>query len=162
MRLAHRTLLALSLVLAGCSGFEDPLSRGERRELTRARARWNSSPVRAAYRYELRQSCFCPPEITTFNTITVIDGVVVDVRNERGEQVARNLWAQFATVEQLFARLDANYASELEDITVRFDPQYGYPVEMTFDYGPNIADAGASYTARNLQAAVRTGGSAGG
>lgn len=158
MHLAHRTLLAMSLVLAGCSGIEDPLSGRERRELTRARARWNSSPVRAAYRYELRQSCFCPSEITSWNTVTVVEGVVVDVRNARGEQVTRNRWAWYATVDQLFARLEVNGAHEmLEDITVRFDPQFGYPVEMTFEYGPNIADAGASYSARNLQAVLFPG-----
>lgn len=158
MRPAHRTLLAMSLLLAGCSGIEDPLSGRERRELVSARARWNSSPVRAAYRYELRQSCFCPPEITNWNTITVIDGVVIDVRNDRGEQVSRDRWTWYATVDQLFARLEVNGAHELlEDITVRFDTQYGYPVEMTFEYGPNIADAGASYSARNLQAVLRTG-----
>jgi Family of unknown function (DUF6174) len=155
MRHARRTLLVLALLTSGCTGVEDPLSRSETRAFISARARWNNSAVRTAYTYEFRQSCFCQPEITVWNRVTVIDGVVTDVRTERGDTVPRNLWALFPTVDRLFARLETTTDTYLEDITVRFDPQYGYPVEMNFLYGPQIADAGAAYYARNLRAAVR-------
>jgi len=148
-------LIVLSLLTAGCSGAEDPLSRREIRELVSARARWNNSPVRNGYAYEVRQSCFCPTEITVWSSVTVIDGVVVDVRTERGEPVPRNLWASFATVDRLFATLDPTGDAYLEDITVRFDPQYGYPVELAFVYSSQIADANVAYNARNLRAAIR-------
>ncbi len=150
-----RMLLALSLLAAGCSGVEGPLSRREARALVSARALWNSSAVRNAYTYEIRQSCFCPREITVWSSVTVIDGVVADVRTELGEPVSRNLWPIFATVDRLFASLNATRDEYLEDIIVRFDPQYGYPVELTLEYGPQIADAGVAYSARNLRAAAR-------
>lgn len=153
----QRTLLTLTLALlmSGCRGIEDPLSRSETRAFISARARWNNSPVRAAYTYEFRQSCFCPTEITVWNRITVIDGVVTDVRTERGDTVPRNLWALFPTVDRLFARLETTSDTYLVDIIVRFDPQYGYPVEMNFVYGQQIADADASYYARSLRAVAR-------
>ncbi len=155
MRHVRKTLLMLALLTSGCSGVEDPLSRSETRAFISARARWNNSPVRTAYTYEFRQSCFCPPEITVWSRVTVIDGVVTDVRTERGDTVPRNLRPLFPTVDRLFARLETTDDSYLEDITVRFDPQYGYPVEMNFVYSQQIADAGASYYARSLRAAVR-------
>ena len=137
----------------------DPLTLREKRDLVNARALWYSSPVRNSYRYELRLSCFCPTELTQWNRITVIDGVVVDVQTEQGAAVSRDQWSSYATVDRLFATLEADGDSELEDITARFDPQYGYPVEMNFFYSPEIQDAGASYFARNLQAVARAGGS---
>jgi hypothetical protein len=155
MHPVSRVLLVLSLLAAGCSGIEDPLSRREIRELVSARARWNSSPVRNAYTYDVRQSCYCAVEVTLWNSLTVIDGVVVDVRTERGEPVPRSLWPMFSTVDRLFATLEVLDDSNLEDIIVRFDAQYGYPVEMDFVYGPQIADAGIAYYARNLRPAVR-------
>ena len=155
MRSVSRLLIVLSLLALGCSGTEDPLSRRETRELVSARARWNNSPVRNAYSYDIRQLCFCPIEITVWSSVTVIDGVVVDVRTERGDPVPRYLWASFATVDRLFATLQAPSDAYLEDITVRFDPRYGYPVELTFVYSSGIADAGVAYSARNLRAAVR-------
>ncbi len=160
-RSARQACLALALLLGGCSGLEDPLSGRELRELTRARARWNSSPVRTAYRYDLRVSCFCPPEITNWNTITVIDGLITGVVTEQGQPLPRERWNLYATVDRLFALLDQPNDEYLEDITVKFDQQYGHPLEMSFLYGPQIADAGANYFVRNLRAAVRTAGAGG-
>ncbi len=148
-------LVVLSLLATACGGAENPLSRRETREFISARARWNNSPVRNAYTYEVRQLCFCPIEITVWSSVTVVDGLVVDVRTVGGEPIPRNLWAMFATVDRLFATLEATRDAYLEDITVRFDPQYGYPVELAFVYNSGIADAGVTYNARNLRAAVR-------
>ncbi len=155
MHRVPRTLAALTLLLTACSGIEDPLSRHEKRELVSARARWNNSPVRNAYRYDVRQSCFCPVEITRWNTLTVIDGVVTDVKTETGEAVPRDRWGSYATVERLFSTLEVERDTQLEDITVRFDAKYGYPLEMNFIYGPQIADGGGAFFARNLMAVTR-------
>lgn len=155
MRHFSRALLALSLVAAGCGVLDDPLSRREQRELTSARARWNSSALRDAYVYEVRQSCFCPPTVLNWHVVTVVGNVVVNVVDERGGPVDRSQWPFFDTVDRRFARLEATYESYLKDITVRFDPQYGYPVEMTFEYDQGIADAGGAFYARNLRAVER-------
>lgn len=162
MRTVRYTLLALLLILSGCSGIEDPLSTRELRELVSARTRWNASPVRTAYRYEVRQSCFCPSEFVTWNTVTVIDGVVVEVRTEEGSLAPQSLWSAYPTVERLFLALTESQEDEyLDEVTVRFDPQYGYPLEMNFITSPEIADGGGAYFARNLRAAARPSGAGG-
>jgi hypothetical protein len=146
-----RRPLLLALLLIGCTVADGPLSPNEVRELSRARQRWNTSGARPSYRYEVRQACFCPVEITRWNTVTVRDGAVVGVLDDKGVAVPSNLWRSFPTVDEQFARLELTESEYLEDITVRFDPQDGYPLEMNFIYGNQIADAGGAIYSRNLR-----------
>ena len=151
LRSLCRRPMLLALLAAGCTISDGPLSPNEVRELSRARQRWNTSGARPSYRYEVRQACFCPPEIVTWNTVTVRDGAVVGVLDDKGLPVRSNLWPMFPTVDELFTRLERTQSDMLEDITVRFDPQDGYPLEMNFIYGNQIADAGGAVYARNLR-----------
>lgn len=145
------SLVFALLLLEGCEQMTDPLSPREVRELSTARAKWNGSSIRNGYQYEVRQSCFCPPESTQWHTITVRNGVVVAVKNAAGTVVPSDRWSWYPTADQLFEQLRRTGESELEDITVKFDAQYGYPVEMNFIYSTRILDAGGSTYARNMQ-----------
>ena len=80
MRVLYRLLLPLMLLLAGCRE-DGPSSLRERQELRAARTRWLANSVRVAYRFEVRQSCFCPPDVERWHTVTVINDVITDVRN---------------------------------------------------------------------------------
>ena len=148
----RQIVLALSLLVAGgCSITTAPFSGAERRELVKARIRWEASPARNAYRYEVRQSCFCPEEFVRWNTITVVNGAIVDVRTTEGVPVPSARWESYLTVERLFSILDTGTDDRyLEDVVVRFDPVHGYPTEMTFTTSPEIADGGGATYARNL------------
>jgi Family of unknown function (DUF6174) len=143
--------MLLALLVAGCTVSDGPLSPNEVRELSRARQRWSTSAARPSYRYEVRQACFCPVEITRWNTVTVRDGAVVGVLDDNGVAVPSTQWRSFPTVDEQFARLELTESDFLEDITVRFDPQDGYPLEMNFIYGNQIADAGGAIYSRNLR-----------
>lgn len=151
MRIRLRSLLTTCLLLAACGG-DGPLSIREVREIQLARARWLAAPVRMAYRYEVRQSCFCPSEFTRWNTVTVVNDVVIDVRvTDTEAAVPAAQWGSYPTVERLFTSLNLENSDYLDDVTVRFDAQYGYPVEVVFVASPEIADGGGGYFARNLQ-----------
>ncbi len=150
MHVIRHILLASLLCILGCSALDDPLSAIERRQIVAARARWNASSVRNAYRYEVRQSCFCPPEVISWNTVTVIDGVVVEVRNGGGALVPEAQWRLFLTVDRIFTLLEQPSETELEDVRVAFDAQVGYPLAVEFRYSSRIADAGLMVSARNL------------
>ncbi|AMW05972.1 DUF6174 domain-containing protein [Gemmatimonas phototrophica] len=139
------------LLLGGCEQMTDPLSPREVRELALARAKWNGSSIRNEYQFEVRQSCFCPPEVTEWHTVTVRNGAVVSVKNAAGTVLPSNRWSWYRTVDQLFEQLIRTGESELEDITVQFDAEFGYPVEMNFLYSSRIADAGGATYARKLQ-----------
>ncbi|MCC7054327.1 MAG: hypothetical protein IT355_13755 [Gemmatimonadaceae bacterium] len=157
-RLAQRAVLAVTLLVAGCAGHGDPLSPGEIRALAIARDRWHHSAARNAYRYEVLQSCFCPPEVSQWNTITVIDGVVVGVVDQGGTTVPAERWSSHLTVDGLFAALDREPDDFLDDIIVRFDPTDGYPLEINFIASPQVMDGGGAIFARNLRPVVRPGG----
>jgi Family of unknown function (DUF6174) len=150
MSMAARLALAV-LLLTGCEQMTDPLSPSEVRALSIARAKWNGSSIRDGYQYQVRQSCFCPPEATEWHTISVRNGVVVGVKKADGTVVPSDRWSWYRTVDQLFEQLLRTGESELEDITVQFDAQYGYPVEMNFLYSTRILDAGGAIYARNMQ-----------
>lgn len=150
MRLSRHVLLSMLLLLCSCSSLTEPFSFRERQAFIQARARWNVSDVRNAYRYEVRQSCFCPPEVTSWNTVTVVNDSITDVRTATGEVVPASSWRYFSTVEDLFARLDTPDDDYLRDITVQFDVTYGYPLRLSFAYDADVLDAGVEWTARNL------------
>ena len=149
--LLRGTLTGLLIAFAACTISDGPLSPNEVRELSRARQRWSTSAARPSYRYEVRQACFCPSEIATWKTVTVRDGAVVGVVDDAGVPVPTTIWVWFPTVDELFTRLERTQSDMLDDITVRFDPQDGYPLEMNFIYGNQIADAGGAVYARNLR-----------
>jgi hypothetical protein len=149
----RRSLIALVLLFTACSD-DGPLSIKEIREIQAARARWLASPVRAGYRFEVRQSCFCPEEYVRWNTVTVINDTIIDVRaTQSGEVVPAARRSSYLTVEEMFASLPTGRDEYLVDVQVRFDPQYGYPLEISTFARPEIADGGGSIFARNLQPA---------
>lgn len=143
--------IALLVLVAGCAD-DGPLSIKEIREVQAARARWLTSPVRAAYRFEVRQSCYCPEEFVRWNTVTVINDTIIDVRaTQSGEVVPAARRSSYLTVEKMFASLPTAGDEYLVDVQVRFDRQDGYPVEISVVGRPEIADGGWSVFARNLQ-----------
>jgi hypothetical protein len=147
--------LALLALCAGC-GLDGPLSVRALRELQVARARWLSSSVRNAYTFEVRQSCFCPEEFVRWHTVTVMNGVVTDARvTETGQNAIRPPWTNFLTVERIFAALfQAEDDDSIDDIRVRFDSQYGYPVAIETTAKANVADGGGAIYARNLRPVI--------
>ena len=146
-------LLAIVAVLVSCSD-DGPLSIRELRDVEKARARWLNSSVRRAYTFEVRQDCYCPVEFVRWNTVTVVNDSVTDVRVTAGDlAVPRSMWSSVVTVERMFATLSVVDQTYLEDVRVRFDAQYGYPVAIELLAGPQIADADRAVYARNLRPA---------
>lgn len=147
----RQSLIALFLLVGACAD-DGPLSIPEIRAIQAARARWVASPVRAAYRFEVRQSCFCTEESVRWNTVTVINDTITDVRaTQSGEVVPAARRSTYLTVEKMFAVLSNRDGEFLQDVQVRFDPQYGYPVEINIVTTPEMADGDQAIFARNLQ-----------
>lgn len=99
------------------------------REATVRRAAWQARGIKH-YRLLVAVGCFCPwpsnPAI-----IEVKDGVVVALSDTTGRSMGkpREPWSS-QTVEALFDDL-IGHARQSAAITVRFDPQYGYPTSMS-------------------------------
>lgn len=148
-----RTLL-LVLLASACAD-ANPLSPHELSVLASAEARWKSRPF-ANYTYEIRQSCFCPPEVNQWTRVTVRDGHVVAADRVPPDSLYPPTTLQYwQPIDSLFARLrrnasDSSIGGVYSDIVVEYDPVLGYPTRIEWREKPTVADAGAVYTLRNV------------
>jgi hypothetical protein len=142
----NRVLLAAAVFsLSGCI---NPLTPGEARRLQDAEEKWERAGIRN-YQYEMRTSCFCPPEMNEWAIVTVSNGAVVSATRLDGTPFTDWGLTSRKTVEELFEVARASY-SWLEDTDFEFDKTYGYPLLIEHRSKSNVADAGAVYEARNL------------
>ena len=148
------TALSASAMLTACdsSGIAGP---GDIRRLAEAKLLWESRPF-ADYTYEIRTSCFCPPEVNQWSRVEVRNDVVVDVDavdpNPNFPITTLSYWQPidtlFADIERAIAADGFNSVYARVDVT--YDSQLGFPTSIDYVSKPNIADAGASISVRNV------------
>jgi hypothetical protein len=132
-------LLTLSLILAACSAASPSGS-----EFDQNKATWDNANI-SHYRYTLSVSCFCafmdemPVTIEVENeqvvSITSVKGTVIDSSNTLVYPAVE----PYTTIDDLFAQLKSAQG-EAEEITVEYDPTYGYPSSIAIDYIKQAAD----------------------
>ena len=137
--------VAVLLSLTACINVVTP---GESQELREAERRWEQANI-DDYTFQMRMSCFCPPEMLEWAIVEVRDGVIVSAKSVDGKPFTDWGLSSRKTVEELFAEAHARY-DWLADIDFEFDETYGYPLVIEHRSKRNIADAGAVYEARNL------------
>lgn len=140
-------LIAMMVLTTGCT---NPFSMNERLETLRALDRWKSTGI-ASYTFQTRASCFCGSEHLTWATVTVHQHQVVGVTLESGAMMSASRFGEWPTIDQLFNLLLASQSSAgLEDIRVRFDPQWGFPIEIEHVAKKNVQDGGSIRYVRQL------------
>ncbi|MDP9145146.1 MAG: DUF6174 domain-containing protein [Actinomycetota bacterium] len=137
------------LLLAGCA--ESPFTPSEMQQARRALARWEGRGF-TDYRFEFRAACFCPNELGQWAEVDVRGGVVVAARSvDTGVSFPGSHLIMWRTIEAHFEDLFLERDdSGLANITARFDPVLGYPLEISYTYDPGIIDAGAGFYFRNV------------
>ena len=124
--------------------------------LARAESRWKSRPF-SDYSYEIRISCFCPPEINRWTRVTVRSGVVTSaealVPDPNFPITTIQYWQPIDSIfSDLFDAMRApSSQTYLDAIIVDYDPVLGYPTNIEYRAKSNVADGGAVYTLRNVQ-----------
>lgn len=130
-------LLVIALGAIGCS---DQLvnSRPEaiRGELWGNRALWNAQNL-DDYRYTFSSACCFAPVI---RQVTVRDGQVVEVRDQRDSVLPREEWSRFFTVDEIFDQL-AEAQSRNEHTDVSYHRSLGYPVDVLLGTLPNAGNS---------------------
>ena len=147
-------VLSASATLTACdsSGIAGP---DDVRRLVHAKERWASRPF-ADYTYEIRTSCFCPPEVNQWSRVEVRNNVVVDVDAvdpDPGFPITTLSYWQpidtlFADIERAMA--GSGFSSVYAEVNVTYDAQFGFPTSIEYVSKPTIADAGASISVRNV------------
>ncbi len=142
-------IAAITLTALGCTD-RSPFGPDERRALADAERRWSERGV-SDYSFEFRMSCFCGASETDWSVVEVRAGQITAVRRLTGEDVPTAEWGTRLTVDQLFERARTYRPEWLKDVAAEFHPDWGYPLELAFTSKPQIADAGLTYYARNVQ-----------
>ena len=130
------TLLLLALILAACSAGGSELSRNQ--------SKWQDANV-THYRFQLSVGCFCLFRSQMPLTVEVKDGEVVSMIDVNGEAFPMDdpmseLVMKHATIDRLFSELGSDAVQEADNLTMSFDPTYGFPVEVAIDYIELAAD----------------------
>jgi hypothetical protein len=137
--------------LEGCGLFGSPRQEELQRDLNRNRRHWEAQGV-DDYRYVARRGCYCPSEVTSPVIVQVRNGEVVSlVYEESGEAVEVTYSGLWLPLEGVFDIVQEALDREAVDVTVHYDPEYGFPREVGVDYSENIADEEIGYTVEDFE-----------
>lgn len=130
------TLLLLALILSACTLGGTELSRNQ--------SKWQDANI-THYRFQLSVGCFCLFRSQMPLTVEVKDGEVVSMTDVNGEAFPMDdpmsdLVMKHATINRLFSELGSDPVQEADNLTMSFDPTYGFPVEVAIDYIELAAD----------------------
>ena len=161
MRFSRRVILTAVLgsgALASACDSSGIVGPHDFARLAHAQARWEGRPF-ADYSFEIRTFCFCPPEINRWTRVSVRGGIVVAVEAvEPDPNFPITTLTYWRPIDALFADLhramkeSSGFSSYYAAILVDYDAVLGYPTSIEYREKPNIADAGATITVRNVRA----------
>jgi hypothetical protein len=144
-------LTVMALVLAGCAVMGNAL--GSQSEIEQNKEKWQDANI-SHYRYHLFISCFC-----TFNEdmpliIEVQDGEVVSMEFQSGKEIdpsLHELFDKYATIDRLFAELEADLNGAADKVVVEYDPAYGFPTKADIDFVEEVIDEELYLTISNFE-----------
>jgi len=109
-------------------------------DVAAGRSAWRAAAL-VDYEYGYRKYCACHPDSPPETIVTVRGGAVVGVRHRPVDatnevQAERRNLAYYWTIDELFDLIES---AQRRGASVRasFDPQRGYPTEITIDYDNN-------------------------
>lgn len=144
-----RSLLSgcITLALSACVSTEP----SEQDELQLNRERWEARRA-DTYEFAFRRSCECTPLATTPMRITVEEGRIRSVVDQRtGEDITSE--QHFALgIEELFATIEDALNRRADQVSVRYHRDLGYPKSIAIDYIRQRADDEVFFTVDEVRA----------
>jgi hypothetical protein len=143
-------LFVLVLLLSAC-GANVSASGGS--ELEQNREKWEAQNI-DHYRYTVVITCFCifaGAEVT----YEVQDGQVIDqtVQPHPDRQIdpaeIEQFYQEYNTIDKVFDSLQ-KAADEADEVTVEYEPTYGYPTEISIDHVKEAIDDELYLSLRNF------------
>ena len=127
-------LVLMTLVLAACTAVGSAM--GSQSEIEQNKEKWQDQGI-SHYRYSLHISCFCVFVENMPLVIEVQDGEVVSMEFQNGAEIdpsLHELFDKYATIDRLFAEIEAGLNGAADKVTVEYDPTYGFPTKADLDF----------------------------
>ena len=141
----------IALVLTACAA---GVASGSQTEIGQNKDKWQDANI-SHYRYELYISCFCVFNEDMPLIIEVQDGNVVSMEFQSGKEIDPSLlelFDKYATIDRIFAEVEAGLNGAADNVVVKYDPTYGFPTEVTIDVEQQAADDELYLTISNFEA----------
>jgi len=123
-------LTALILAAAGCGNFQ------QGRALSRNRALWESQNI-SHYRFQLHVGCFCAFMDLMPLSVEVRDGQVVSLFDSSGQPIPADrleMLERYTGIDKLFELVAQAIDGKADEVSVTYDPTYGFPSQVSIDY----------------------------
>ena len=133
-------VILMSLMLAACTAVGNAM--GSQSEIEQNKQKWQDANI-SHYRYNLHISCFCIFVENMPLIIEVQDGEVVSMEFQNGKEIDPSLidlFNKYATIDRVFAEVEAGLNGAADNVVVKYDPTYGFPTEVTIDVEQQAAD----------------------
>ena len=138
-------LTVIAFVLAACStgaqaGGDPP--QENQTEIERNQEKWQNANI-SHYRYNLNLSCFCVFNENMPLVIEVKDGKVISMEYQNGNPIDatnREYFQTFSTIDRILSKLEADLGGAADEVTVTYDPTYGFPTDATIDVAKEATD----------------------
>jgi len=111
-----------------------PFSIGER-ALRRNQQKWQDAGI-SHYRFRLTINCFCP-DIHGPLMIEVENDQVISMESQNGnalDATSREIFESYGTINRLFLLATIDLSEERKEVTVTYDPTYGFPTNFFTDF----------------------------
>lgn len=109
--------------------------------------KWESLKINN-YQFEYTHNCFCSEEYRGPFNIEVKNGEVYSVNGVLGNG---NSMVQLPTIDSLFQFVEKSQLGNYETLTVKYDPNYGFPTDFWIDPNKMIADEEFGFSLSNFQ-----------
>jgi len=142
--------IVMALLLAACASVN---ALGNQSEIEQNQAKWQDADI-SHYRYDLSISCFCVFTQDMPLILEVQDGKVVSMEYQNGKEIdpsLTELFEKYATIDRVFAELEAGLNGAADEVTVKYDPTYGFPSEATIDVEKQATDDELYLTLSNVE-----------
>ena len=123
------------------------------RQLQAAETKWRQLKPKH-YAYTLQRSCFCAPEVRKPIEIRVFRGKVQQATVlPDGTPLPADRQYSALTIDDLFKTIHDAIDRNAASLSVTYDPQYGFPTNISIDYNRMMADEELSLSASNFKIA---------
>jgi hypothetical protein len=143
------TLMAVLLTACAAANVS-----GSQTEIGQNKEKWQKANI-SHYRYQLHLSCFCVFVENMPLIIEVQDGKVVSMEFHNGKEIDPSLlelFGKYQTIDLILAELEAGLNGAADEVTVKYDPTYGFPTEATIDVVKEAVDDELYLTISNFEA----------